>query len=62
MKRFTTRDMIILNNLLIILIMAIVLICIIFTADIMFIYMFVVTAPVALISILTLARYEEENK
>lgn len=61
MKKFTTKDFIILNNLVMILLLGFALTGLIMTCDMVFVYMFVTCTPVALITILTLARYEEEK-
>ena len=62
MKRFSTRDMIILNNLIMILLLGFALTGLCITADILFVYIFVTCTPIALVTILTLAKYEEESK
>lgn len=62
MKKFTTKDMIILNNLIMILLLGFALTGLIMTCDMVFIYMFVTCTPIALVTILTLAKYEEESK
>lgn len=62
MKKFSTRDFIILNNLVMILLLGFSLTCLCITTDILFVYMFVTCAPIALITMLTLARHEEENR
>lgn len=61
MKKFTAKDFIILNNLIIILLMGFSLTGLIMTCDMVFVYMFVTCCPVALVTILSLARYEEEK-
>ena len=61
MKKFTAKDFIILNNLIIILLMGFSLTGLCITADLLFVYMFVTLCPVALVTILSLARYEEEK-
>ena len=62
MKRFKTRDFIILNNLVIILLLGFALTGLLMTCDMVFMYMFVTCVPVALVTVLTLSRYEEEQK
>ena len=62
MKRFKTRDFIILNNLIIILLLGFTLTGILVTCDILFVYLFVTLCPVALVTMLTLSKYEEESK
>ena len=62
MKRFKTRDFIILNNLVIILLLGFALTGLLMTCDMVFMYMFVTCVPVALVTMLTLSRYEEEQK
>lgn len=60
MKKFSTRDFIILNNLIMILLLGFSLTGLIVTCDIIFIYMFVTCCPVALVTMLTLDKYEKE--
>lgn len=62
MKKFSTRDFIILNNLVMILLLGFALTGLLMTCDMVFMYMFVTCVPVALVTMLTLARYEEEQK
>lgn len=62
MKKFSTRDMIILNNLVMILLLGFSLTCLCITTDILFVYMFVTCAPVSMITMLTLDKYEKENR
>ena len=53
--------MIILINIVIITILATVLVALLQTADIIFIYMFVAAAPVAMLTVLILDRYDKEK-
>lgn len=61
MKKLNTRQMIILINIVIITILATVLVALLQTADIIFIYMFVAAAPVAMLTVLILDRYDKEK-
>ena len=61
MKKLSTRQMIILINIVIITILATVLVALLQTADIIFVYMFVAAAPVAMLTVLILDRYDKEK-
>ena len=61
MKKLSTRQMIILINIVIITILATVLVALIGTGEIYFIYMFIATAPVAMLTVLILDRYDKEK-
>lgn len=60
MKKFSLKQMIIINNLIMILLLGFSLTGLIVTCDIIFIYMFVTCCPVALVTMLTLDKYEKE--
>lgn len=61
MKKFSLKQMIILNNLIMILLLGFALTCLCITADMLFVYMFMTCAPVSLLTMSILARYEEEK-
>ena len=60
MKKFSLKQMIIINNLIMILLLGFSLTGLIVTCDIIFIYLFVTLCPVALVTMLILSKYEEE--
>jgi hypothetical protein len=59
MNKFSVREMIIILNVMIIIVMAGSLTALCVTCNIVFVYIFVCTAPIALLSMLILDRYEK---
>jgi hypothetical protein len=57
--KFSVREMIIILNVMIIVVMAGALTALCITTNVVFVYIFVCTAPIALLSILILDRYEK---
>lgn len=59
MNKFSVRELIIILNVVIIIVMCGALTALCITTSIVFVYIFVCTAPISLLSILILDRYEK---